>query len=394
MKAGLRLGLAMATAGLALAPAPLLGQSTSAPPANPPASEAIGPRELQNFSLNGTVTKPAEAPAVVAPGTSRAQPPRPATNRTASATPNDAPAAGATRPASEPSRTASVSRANRPANTGAPPSLAFSPATEATAGSAPQPGFAPAPIAVPTASLAPESGPTLWPWLLLAAILGGGGAFLLRRRRSSEALAGGPSVEAFVAPEPVAPRPATAPVPAPRTRPAAKPAGIVSTRLRPWIDIGFEPTGCVVNDDQVVVEFDVHLTNSGSAPARDVLVEASMFNAGDRQEQDISAFFANPEGHGERIETIAPLQNITIRTSLVAPRQNIQIFEVGGRQVFVPLVAFNALYRQSGGPAQTSAAYMLGRETDGDKLGPLRADLGAKAFTRLGTRSLPVSVRV
>jgi len=173
----------------------------------------------------------------------------------------------------------------------------------------------------------------------------------------------------------------------------AKPVGIVSSSLRPWVDLNFAPIGCQVDDDRVIVEFEVQVSNNGTAPARDVLVEASMFNAGATQDQDIGAFFANPQGQGERIEMIAPLQQISIRTSLVAPRQNIQVFEMGGKQVFVPLVAFNALYRAPGGGGQTSVAYMLGRETKAEKLGPLRADLGPKIFGNLGTRALEVAVR-
>ena len=57
---------------------------------------------------------------------------------------------------------------------------------------------------------------------------------------------------------------------------------------------------------------------------------------------------------------------------------------LAGRKVFVPLIAFNALYDWSGGEGQTSAAYLVGRETNGDKLGPLRLDLGAREFRSLG----------
>ena len=84
---------------------------------------------------------------------------------------------------------------------------------------------------------------------------------------------------------------------------------------------------------------------------------------------------------------------MTIRTALVAPRANIQLFELAGQQVFVPLVAFNALYQWSGGRGQTSLSYLLGRETKGAKLGPLRLDLGPRAFTKLGTRTLPTGLR-
>jgi hypothetical protein len=255
----------------------------------------------------------------------------------------------------------------------------------------PQPGFAPS--GPGSATFAPEPKPALWPWLLLAVVLGAGGALVLLRRRSRESFAGGPEIDSYVAPEPAAPpRPAPAPAPAPEAAPP-KPVGIVSSRLRPWVEIVFAPLGCTVDDERVTVEFEIQLTNSGGAPARDVLVEASMFNAGPTQEQDITAFFAAPIGQGERIEALPPLQHVTIRTSLVAPRANIQLFELGGRQVFVPLIAFNALYRHGSVSGQTSVAYLLGRETSGDKLGPLRVDLGARAFTALGIRPLPIGVR-
>ena len=63
MRAGLRLGIAMAAAGLALGGAPLLAQE--APPeatSNTPATDSIGPRDLQNFNLQGTVTRRADQP--------------------------------------------------------------------------------------------------------------------------------------------------------------------------------------------------------------------------------------------------------------------------------------------------------------------------------------------
>jgi hypothetical protein len=229
--------------------------------------------------------------------------------------------------------------------------------------------------------------------LLLALVLGTGGAALLWRRRSREAFAGDGEADYFVAPEPVPAPPRAAAPPAPAPEPAPASVGLVSSRLRPWVDLGFAPIGCAVDDERIVIEFEVQLTNTGSAPARDVLVEASMFNASASQDQEIGGFFAKPHGQGDRIEMIAPLQQMSIRHSLVAPRQNVQVFEVGGKQVFVPLVAFNVLYRAGSNGGQTSGAFMVGRETKTDKLGPLRADLGPKAFGNLGTRPLELVVR-
>lgn len=393
----------MAAAGLMLAPLPALAQSAPDTTTNTPATDAIGPRELQNFSLGGTVTRPADTPPAraSAPPQTRAPADQVRTNPEQAREATRGTASPSPRPSAAPSRPASVPTQSAPPP-GSANALAFDlpSTTTVTPAGVPQPGFSPEPVSS-AATLAPEQKLDMWPWLLLAAALGAGGALLLWRRRSREALAGAPQLDAFTGPEArPAPRPAAAP--APRAAPAAppaprpappKPVGIVSSRLRPWVDIAFVPIACSVDEERIVIEFEALLTNSGSAPARDILVEASMFNAGATQEQDIGAFFAKPASQGERIQVIAPLQSVTIQSSLVAPRKNIQEFELGGRKVFVPLVAFNALYRLSSGPAQTSAAYMLGVETKTDKLGPLRLDLGPKAFTKLGTRPLPTAIR-
>jgi hypothetical protein len=163
--------------------------------------------------------------------------------------------------------------------------------------------------------------------------------------------------------------------------------------LRPWIEIGFHPQRCVVEDERVTIQFEIELLNSGTAAARAVLVEASMFSAGPNQDREIEQFFASPVGEGERIVSIAPLKKVNIRTQVVADRSQVQIYEVAGRQVFVPLIAFNALYRWSSGEGQTSVSYLLGRDTKGEKMAPFRLDLGPRLFRGVGAHPLPAGVR-
>jgi hypothetical protein len=234
------------------------------------------------------------------------------------------------------------------------------------------------------------------PWLLAAAALGAGLAFLFWRNRSREAFVGGPQLDAFTAPEPApAPKPRVQPRPAlasPKRTPPSIP-GIVSTRLRPWVEIGFHPLRCIVEEKQVTIEFELELFNSGSAPARAILVEATLFNASNNQDQELSAFFGNPVGEGERIVAIQPLKRMTIKTQVVAPREQVQVFEVAGRKVFVPVIAFNALYRWSGGDGQTSVSYLVARDTKGEKMAPFRLDLGPRVFRGVGARLLPSGVR-
>jgi hypothetical protein len=423
MKAVLRLGNALLAVALALAPAIALAQE--APTAgNPPSTtDSVGPKELQNFTLNGTVTRPADQPAPVQAPAQKRQPPGDAQassvspqSRVGSAeTVRDAPrTAGA--PDRAHTETASVQPGPTPGPLRAPEQLHQTPPSSsvtvtlpkmadgggsAAAEPASTPLFAPDPA---TGTLAPEHRLPILPWLLAALALGVGGAFLFWRSRGREAFAAGPQIDAFDAPAPTrVPAPSPPPRATPRPPPpqaapkAAAPApsasGIVSTRLRPWIDIGFQPLRCVLENERVIVDFELELFNSGSAPARAVLVEASLFNAGPAQEEQIGTFFARPVGEGERIVVIQPLKRISLKTQVVAPREQVQAYELAGRQVFVPLIAFNALYRWSGGDGQTSASYLLGRDTKGEKMAPFRLDLGPRIFRGIAGRQLPTGVR-
>jgi hypothetical protein len=398
MRAGLRLGFAVLAAGLTLGAAPLLAQSIPQSTTNTPSSDSIGPKELQNFSLDGTVERRAE-PAPVPRSTTPPASARPAGGSragAASAPPPTAPVAERPTIAAESPRPRSftsepptpVAQAlQRPRQ--APPSSSVTVALPPL-GESPVSGSLP-PAAAPSSSVFP-SAPNgldaqrqlpLWPWLLAALALAAGAAFLLWRRRSREVFAGGPRIDAFSTPEPAPPRPAPAPLP----------AGVVSTRLRPWLDLTFQPLRCIVEDTSVTVEFELGVYNSGSAPARAVLVEASLFNAGPTQDRDIGAFFASPVGDGDRIAVIPPLKHMALRTKVVVPREQVRLLDAGGRQVFVPLIGFNALYRWNSGEGQTSNGYLLGRDTKGAKMAPFRMDLGPRVFRGLGARPMPSSVR-
>jgi hypothetical protein len=416
MKAGLRFTIAYLAAALALAPVGAHAQEAAPPPTTntaTPATDAVGPRELQNFNLSGRVTRPADRPATTqpAPATRTTQAPASRPPAASTATPRTPPVRTATNNEPRPERSASADSAPAAASVATPapqrppaassvtvdlPKLGDSAkATIPTPSPAPGPAFAPDPR---PANLTPDHGFGMLPWLLAAVALAGGGLFLFWRSRTREAFAGGPLVDDFVAPQPAprpapVPRPAPQPAPAPPAPPSASIPGIVSTRLRPWIEIGFQPLRCVVDGNQVVVEFEAELFNSGSAAARAVLAEASLFNAGPAQDQDLGTFFANPVGAGERIVEIGPLKRIALRSQVVAPLTQIQRYELGGHEVFVPVIAFNALYRWSSGEGQTSVSYLLGRDTQSDKLGPFRLDLGARVFRGLAARQLPTGIR-
>jgi hypothetical protein len=412
MKAAYRLGLALVTAALAFGPAAALAQDIPPATTNTTAPGAIGPRELQDFSLKGTVTQRAEPPAQ-----QPVQPPARSTrNQAQSAASSPAPArqspserAGAlisdqpvqtrtapARAAAQPEPRATAPAAQVPATT-----TASADRGPTIAASSPQPEPASAFAADPSpGTLAPEHNFPILPWLLAGIVAVAGAVFLFLRNRPRHAYTGGPQVDTFVAPEP-APQPRPAPPEAPpppalpkvEAPPRQRSPGVVSTSLRPWMDIGFQPIRCILDEQRLTVEFEIELFNSGSGPAREVLVEARLFNAGPAQDQEIASFFANPHGQGDRIAVIPPLKRFARKSQVIIGREQLQAYELAGHQVAVPLIAFNALYRWSGGEGQTSVGYLLGRDGQGDKLAPFRLDLGPRLFRGLGAKPLPEAVR-
>lgn len=419
---GKALGGAAAALALALA-APAAAQNSEAPvdvtAAPPPSSETVGPSQLRDFNLQGTVTRPSNRPAATTPATTTTAPVQPAPSPTAPATADSGDSASPRQPERVSSGSGSASApaaTSAPATTGgasiggdvATPSTPLDVTTEA----------APAQTYVPPVDATSQALPTAgdswsWPWIAALLALIAGGAFIAWNRRSRRnryadpgrmAFAGpvpevvpepapAPQWDTQLKPGPVPPRAEPAPAPAPAPRPAAAPQPrkddglIVSRSLRPELNIQFQPDRAVVTEDEVLVQFDVLLVNSGSAPARDVLVEGKLVSAHAGQDNEIAAFFQNPVGQGDRIAAIPPLGRISLKSAVRLPLSQLHSFEAAGRKLFVPLVAFNMLFRSNAGEDQVSASFLVGRGGENDeKLAPFRLDLGPRIFRGLSAR--------
>jgi hypothetical protein len=59
----------------------------------------------------------------------------------------------------------------------------------------------------------------------------------------------------------------------------------------------------------------------------------------------------------------------------------------------VPLVGFNVVYAWSSGRGQTSTSFIVGRNSNGEKMAPFRIGHGAKTFRGLGAREHTLRVR-
>lgn len=408
MTARLRIIVAASAWLLVAAPPALAQESAQQQPSAPVRNDLVGPPQLSNFSLNGTVTRAAPAP-------TQAQPSRPTPAQ------RQKPVA-----ATQPEQRSAANR--EPAPAAAPVRKQAVPNVEAKPIS-PQPGAEIPPAAVtepvsanPTAdsptdiapapadahSDVPAHGLPILPWIVAALVAAAAAVwFFFFRNRPRESYAGISSFDldpapqpvpqapaqprAFASPKPAQPKPAQ-PAPAPSPIPE-QPTGVVSTRLRPWLEIEFRPDRAVVDDNRAAVAFEISVVNSGNVPARDVLLEASLFNAGPTQDQQIQLFFDNPVAKGDRIPLIPPMQRIKVNTAVFMARDNVRPIEIEGRPLFVPMIAFNALYGWGSNQGQTSASYLVGKATGGDKLAPFRLDLGPRIFRGLDARVHELKVR-
>ena len=396
--------------------APALAQNSDAPvdvtAAPQPTPETIGPSQLRDFNLQGTVTRPADQPA--------ATPAQPATTASAPPREGEAVPTQAIEPSQQPAARPVATRSgpgpavSRPTLAGPASSAPVTPSVphEVTTGAAPQPNYEDG-LAAPAA----DGGFLSLPWIAALIALIGGGAFIAWSRRGRRQRYGDPGRMAFAGlvpddltdvqpipparprPDPVPPRAAARPSPRPDPVPQAAPKPVndglvVSSRLKPQLNVEFHPDRIVVTEQDVLMQFDIVLANVGSAPARDVLVEGRLFTAHIGQDREIADFFHNPKTDGDRMTSIAPLGRVSLKSVARLPLDQVNHFEAGGRKMFVPLVGFNVLYRSGSDESQASASFLVGRGGEEDeKLAPFRIDQGPRVFRGLSARTHSIGLQ-
>lgn len=419
----------MAALAVVMASAPLAAQvanegvpppaPTPAPTPTPspaPTGNSVGPPQLRDFNLNGTVTQPAQ-PTTPTPIPTPAAPQRTSTP-SATGQPRRVPAPVVVAPVQS---GAAAARDPGPGTSALdlPPTPA-----DPLADSALEP--APAPLAdaspVANAPAADAGGAGWWPWLaaLLALVLGAGLLWWRRQQDGGARYAtdhgdAGALVAPDAAPTP-APLPRAAPTPPPPVRPSPAPAappapapapaplpegivssrpaplpisdGIVSSRLKPALSFELVPLRAETDAAEgAAVIFDLVVINQGSAPARDVLIEAALINAGPHVDAEVGRFFLKTPGTGDRLPIVAPMARVPVRMRVTVSGATLSPLIVDGRKLLVPLIAINASYRWSGGELTDSSSFLVGRGDSAEgKMAPIRLDLGARGWSKLGAR--------
>ena len=349
---------------------------------------------LDNFSLPPSQPTPTPSPTpapVIAPLPTPTASPRatPTPRVTPRATPTPTPRVTAT---PTPRATASPTRAATPTAIAVPtPTPTAMPMATSTASPTPVEAATPSPAATTVPATAPDSGSD-YGWLIGLAVvlgLGGAGAWWWRRRRADAADEPvTPTAPAPIPkPQPVRPRtPAASPAtpPAPVPAPISAPAGD-----RGRLSLSLHPRRAGLNLLSATVEAELVVRNDGSAPAQAIRIGAALIGATPGQGDEIAPVFDQPVVRPAIPPfALGPGEERRIRLVVAQARADIVPLTAGGRTLFVPVVAVNALYDAGAGIAgQSARGFAVGVErVDSAKLAPFWLDQPARMHEQLAVR--------
>lgn len=369
---------------------PLPGLDSFSLPSNrPPPRVAPSPEPTTNPRPVETETV---APPVVAPTARATAAPR--------ATPTPARPAPAARPTPAAERTPAP-RPTASATPVAPPVAVPVVAPSSVATDAPTPAPTAEPSAAPTTPAAPVASGVSWIWPVvggLALIIALGLVLWWRRRASQESVAYddvplaedvAPAAEPAVA-APVAPAAPNVAPPVPEPVPAVvEPVAAA----RPMITFELTPKRAGTNLLSASVEYQIVLRNTGDAAATGVRLDIRLLSAGAQQDATIAALFAAPIDRPITAPFDLPA-GVAVELSGMAlhPKASLEVIEMGGKAMFVPVLTVVADYDWADGSGRTARSYVIGIDRGaGGKLAPFRIDSGARMVDTVGAIEYPVS---
>lgn len=313
--------------------------------------------------------------------------PAPTPSATPIPTPGAAPRSAQTQRAPAP-RTAQREPAPTPAETPvAAPTPLLTPSPVVIV--APPPAIAqPAPQAVPQ-----PSQPKPWLWALLGAavtaLVGSAGWLLLRRRRRVTEGAGEPAASLADSSAATTPAPVPAPPPRPASVPPLPPIPTSLATSDPF-DITLEPLRIDVGEREITIEVELVIGNLTGSSADAIRLSVGVISASAQQDRQISVFQAS----SQLAPSAAPFDlaanaggRMPVRLAL--PREGLNVIDLGGRPIFVPIVVVDLRWRGGLSLRRFGAAFMLGMAGQGSKLGPIRLDTASPRGRIAASRYMP-----
>lgn len=233
-------------------------------------------------------------------------------------------------------------------------------------------------------------------WAIGAALLAiAGGALLwwLRRRRPVEA-SDDAIAPAAVVPAAAPPSPTAMPLPTGAPAPAMLDAVPVASVDRGRVTLTLNPRRAGLNLLSATVEAELVVRNEGATAASTIRVGAALIGAAPGQGSEVAPLFTRPVGRPATPPfSLAPGEERLVRLVVALPRAEIVPLTAGGRAMFVPVVAVNALYDAGGVEGQSARAFAIGVErVDSAKLAPFWLDQPARMHEQLAVRPYGTAV--
>ncbi|WP_240698920.1 hypothetical protein [Sphingomonas sp. AAP5] len=369
-----------------------LPSNRPAPRISPTPEPTTNPRPVETQ----TVAPPAVAPTVRATTTPRA-----------TATPARATPTARATPAPERTPAPRASATPTPIIPAAPvavPTVVPSP----VAGIPPTPAPTPQSSAAAAAAIAPADGASAWLWPAvgggLALIVAIGLGLWWRRRGAQDAVAYEDEPVAEVVPPAGVELAVVAPQAAPPAVPAANavaeaplPVAVVPDAApadRASIVFELTPKRAGTNLLSAAVEYLIVLRNAGDVAATGVRLDIRLLSAGAQQDAVIEALFAAPIAQPITTPFDLPAGvSVELGGMAMHPKATLEVMDVGGKALFVPVLTINAHYAWArGGSGQTARSYVIGIDRGaGGKLAPFRIDSAARMYDTVSAIEYTVS---
>ncbi len=234
-------------------------------------------------------------------------------------------------------------------------------------------------IATPAADEA--SGGPPWLWALIGAgataAIGLAGWLLARRRR--------PEAEAE-------PLPAALASPMPPVRGPSPRITLPQPSAAEPFDIAVQPVSVEIGEHQVLIGIELLIANTSGTAAEGIRMTAAAISASPRQDSQIAAFLNGSQiAQADTPFDLAAGAGGRVPVQLMLPREALHVVDLGGRPMFVPIVAIDLRWRGGLSIRRFGASFMLGGAGPSRKPGPVWLDRGQPRGPFAASRYRPAS---
>lgn len=142
-------------------------------------------------------------------------------------------------------------------------------------------------------------------------------------------------------------------------------------------ELALQPLSVEIGEREILIALDLAIANMTGAGADAIRLSLAALSASPRQDAALADFHAG----SQLAPSTAPFDleagvGGRLPVQLVLPREALHVVDVGGRPMFVPIVAIDLRWRAGLSIRRYAASFMLGGAGQGGKLAPIWLDRG------------------